>query len=151
MPIYPSANEIKNFLAYLSSEKSFSQHTIRAYNIDLSQFLEFLIDRKNQQDILKVKRDDIRDFIGYLLKYGYDKRSVARKLSSLKSFFRYLNRKKIISTNPARTIKTPKITKSLPGFLTQYQIQKVLSFSGDDEVTLRNKAIVEVLYGAGLR
>lgn len=151
MPIYPSDERINNFLDYLSSEKNFSQHTIRAYQIDLSQFLEFLIDRKNHQDILTVKRDDIRDFIGYLLKYGYDKRSVARKLSSLKSFFKYLIRKKILSTNPAKAIKTPKITKTLPGFLTQYQIQKVLAFQGTDEITLRNKAIIEVLYGAGLR
>ncbi|MEO0082851.1 MAG: tyrosine recombinase XerC [candidate division WOR-3 bacterium] len=151
MPIYPSDERVHKFLDYLSSEKNFSQHTIRAYQIDLGQFLEFLIDRKNHQDILTVKRDDIRDFVGYLLKYGYDKRSVARKLSSLKSFFKYLTRKKILATNPAKAIKTPKITKTLPGFLTQYQIQKVLSFQGNDEITLRNKAIIEVLYGAGLR
>jgi len=151
MSIYPTDNRLVQFLNYLSVEKNFSSHTIRAYQIDLGQFLEFLIDRKNNKDIGDVKREDIRDFIGHLLKYGYEKSSVARKLSSLKSFYKFLNRRKIIIHNPVRAVKTPKITKRLPGFLTQYQTQKILEVSGTDEASLRNRAIIEVLYGAGLR
>jgi integrase/recombinase XerC len=149
--VYPSDDRVVQFLHYLSIEKNFSNHTHRAYQIDLSQFLEFLLDRRNGKDIGQVKREDIRDFIGYLLKYGYEKSSVARKLSSLKSFYKFLARKKITLSNPVRAIKTPKITKRLPGFLTQYQTQKILDISGTDERSLRNRAIVEVLYGAGLR
>ena len=151
MPIYPSDNRVTQFLSYLSIEKNFSSHTNRAYQIDLGQYLEFLLDRKGGKDISRVKREDIRDFIGYLLKYGYEKSSVARKLSSLKSFYKFLNRRKIIITNPVRAIKTPKITKRLPGFLTQYQTQKIFTIVGNDEGSLRNRAIIEVLYGAGLR
>ncbi|MEO0075680.1 MAG: tyrosine recombinase XerC [candidate division WOR-3 bacterium] len=151
MPIYPSDERIEQFLNYLKSEKNFSAHTARAYQIDLYQFLEFLFDRKNKKNILEVNREDIRDFIGYLLRYGYERTSVARKLSSLKSFYKFLTRRKFILINPVRALKTPKITKKLPGFLTQYQIQKVLEISGNDERSLRNRAIMELLYGAGLR
>ncbi|MEO0091089.1 MAG: tyrosine recombinase XerC [candidate division WOR-3 bacterium] len=143
--------QINDFIKYLIQEKNFSQYTARAYQIDLSQFLEFLYDRRQISDITQVKREDIRDFIGYLLKYGYERSSVARKLSSLKSLYRYLMRKKLIQNNPARVVKTPKITKKLPGFLTQYQIEKLLNIQSNDEKSFRNRAIMEVLYGAGLR
>jgi integrase/recombinase XerC len=151
MPIYPADERVQAFLTYLSHEKNFSAHTNRAYQIDLGQFLEFLLDRKDGKDIIKIKREDIRDFIGYLLKYGYERSSVARKLSSLKSFYKFLTRRKIITANPLRAVKTPKITKRLPGFLTQYQTQKIMDITGTDERSLRNRAIMEVLYGAGLR
>ncbi|MCX7785521.1 MAG: tyrosine recombinase XerC [candidate division WOR-3 bacterium] len=149
--IYPSNTHVVDFIRYLIQEKNFSPYTARAYQIDLSQFLEFLYDRKEIKDITQVKREDIRDFIGYLLKYGYERSSVARKLSSLKSLYRYLMRKKLVQVNPARVVKTPKITKKLPGFLTQYQTQKLLDIHGNDEQSCRNRAIMEVLYGAGLR
>jgi integrase/recombinase XerC len=151
MPIYPSDARVQAFLTFLTQEKNFSSHTARSYQVDLSQFLEFLVDRKAGKDLSKVKREDIRDFIGYLLKYGYERSSVARKLSSLKSLYKFLVRRKIISVNPVRAVKTPKITKRLPGFLTQYQTQKIMDITGYDERSLRNKAIMEVLYGAGLR
>lgn len=151
MPIYPTDTRIQSFLTYISQEKSFSAHTQRSYQVDLSQFLEFLADRKANKDLTNIKREDIRDFIGYLLKYGYEKSSVARKLSSLKSLYKYLMRRKIINSNPVRSVKTPKISKKLPGFLTQYQTQKIMDIQGSDERSLRNKAIMEILYGAGLR
>jgi integrase/recombinase XerC len=151
MSIYPSDDRVNQFLTYLQQEKGFSGHTLRAYQIDLSQFLEYLLDRKGGIDIVQVKKDYVRDFVGYLLTHGYEKSSVARKLSSLKSLYKFLNRRKLVTTNPVRSIKTPKITKRLPGFLTQYQTQKIMDISGDDEASLRNRAIMEVLYGSGLR
>lgn len=151
MPIYPSDERVSQFLNYLKSEKNFSDHTCRAYEIDLGQFLEFLYDRMDKKDINQVKREDIRDFVGDLLKYGYEKSSVARKLSSLKSLYKFLVKRKIVANNPVKAVKTPKITKRLPGFLTQYQTQKILDIAGNDEQSLRNKAIIEILYGSGLR
>lgn len=151
MTIRPMDERVHQFLNYLALEKNFSNHTCRAYEIDLGQFLEFLIDRKDRKNINQVKREDIRDFVGYLLKYGYEKSSVARKLSSLKSLYKFLVQRKIVANNPVKAVKTPKITKRLPGFLTQYQTQKILDFSGNDESSLRNRAIIEMLYGAGLR
>ncbi|MEO0131994.1 MAG: tyrosine recombinase XerC [candidate division WOR-3 bacterium] len=151
MPIYPIDEQIGQFLKYLSIERNFSAHTIRSYRVDLGQFLEYLMDRKNHKNLLKVKRDDIRDFLGYLFQYGYDRKSIARKLSALKSFYKFLVRRKILTLNPARYIKTPKVSKKLPSFLSEYQIQKILNLNGQDERSLRDRAILEVLYGAGLR
>lgn len=98
-----------------------------------------------------MNREDIRDYLGFLLRYGYERRTAARKLSTIKSFFKFLVKEKITDFNPARDVKTPKIEKKLPGFLTQYQAQKALQIIGDDEASCRNRAILEVLYGAGLR
>ncbi|MCS7258638.1 MAG: tyrosine recombinase XerC [candidate division WOR-3 bacterium] len=151
MPIYLQDEQIDAFLKYLCEERNFSFHTIRSYKVDLGQFLEYLSDRKKHRNLLLVKKEDIRDFLGYLFQYGYDRRSIARKLSTLKSFYKFLVRKKILTLNPARFIKTPKITKKLPGFLSEYQVQKILNIQGNDEKSLRDRAILEVLYATGIR
>jgi integrase/recombinase XerC len=142
---------VEKFLDFLSQEKLFSTHTVRSYRVDLEQFFEFVNDRLGGKDLKTIRREDIRDFLGYLLRYGYERRSAARKLSTVKSFFKFLAREKIVDFNPARDVKTPKLEKRLPGFLTQYQAQKALQVIGEDEVSCRNRAILEVLYGAGLR
>lgn len=141
----------EKFLEYLAQEKLFSPHTVRSYRIDLEQFFDFNDDRLGGKDLKAMRREDIRDYLGFLLRYGYERRSAARKLSTIKSFFKFLVREKIADFNPARDVKTPKIEKRLPGFLTQYQAQKALQIIGDDETSCRNRAILETLYGAGLR
>lgn len=143
--------ELKKFLRYLTTEKRFSPNTIRSYRVDLEQFLDFISDRLSGKGWQTIRHEDIRDFLGFVMRYGYDRRSAARKLSSVKSFFRFLVCEKLMTFNPARGVKTPKIEKKLPGFLTQYQIQKALQIIGDDITSLRNRAILETLYGAGLR
>jgi len=141
----------EKFLEYLAQEKIFSPHTVRSYHIDLEQFFEFVNDRLGGKDLKAMRREDIRDFLGFIMRYGYERRSAARKLSTIKSFFKFLVREKLADFNPARDVKTPKIEKRLPGFLTQYQAQKALQIIGDDEASCRNRAIIETLYGAGLR
>lgn len=141
----------EKFLVFLAKEKFFSAHTVRSYRVDLEQFFDFVNDRLGNKDLKAMKREDIRDYLGFLLRYGYERRTAARKLSTIKSFFKFLVKEKITDFNPARDVKTPKIEKKLPGFLTQYQAQKALQIIGDDEASFRNRAILEVLYGAGLR
>lgn len=110
--------------------------------------MEFLKDRKGGKPVLKTTRRDVRDFLGHLLRYGYHHTSAARKLSSVKSFFKFLYRQGFVKINPALDIKTPKLPKRLPKFLTQAQVQEVLDkFS----LTKRDKAILELLYGCGVR
>lgn len=135
-------SKIDDFILYLQKEKNYSIHTLRAYKKDLESFFDFLREKKKSDVDQKV----ITFFIGFLLKYGMDARTVARKLSSLKSFFKGLKKIGIISENPAETIKTPKIKKHLPGFLSYDQIKKALEI--DDP---RNRAIMEILYSCGLR
>ncbi len=133
---------IANFILYLQKEKNYSPHTLRAYRKDLESFFHFL----REQKIVDVDQNTITLFIGFLLKYGLDARTVARKLSTLKSFFKTLKKMDIITENPAVTIKTPKTKKHLPGFLTYDQIKQGLEISDP-----RDRAIMEILYSCGLR
>uniref|UniRef100_A0A7V4E354 Tyrosine recombinase XerC n=1 Tax=candidate division WOR-3 bacterium TaxID=2052148 RepID=A0A7V4E354_UNCW3 len=142
---------IFKFLEYLKAERNYSEETLRAYKNDLNQFLEYLIDREKVDDFLKVNSQMVRNFCGYLLKYGYDKRSVCRKLSALKSFYRFLKENKKIEKNPATIVKSPRLERKLPGFLTESQMREVLALKPPKEISYRDKAILELFYASGLR
>lgn len=135
-------NKVNDFIIYLQKEKNYSRHTLRAYRTDLESFFDFLRVKKRK----RVDQNAITLFMGFLLKYGLDARSVARKLSCIKSFFRFLKRTNVISENPAIIIKTPKTKKHLPGFLSYAQVEKAMEISNP-----RDRAIMEVLYSCGLR
>lgn len=142
---------IEKFLEYLENEKNYSPETIRAYKNDLFQFKEYLVDREKTDDLLKVNYEMIRNFIGYLLKYGYEKRSTSRKLSTVKSFYKFLKSIKLIKKNPAMGIKSPRLEKKLPSFLTEVQVKEILDLQPPTEISFRDKAILEILYASGLR
>ncbi|MDH4211580.1 MAG: tyrosine recombinase XerC [candidate division WOR-3 bacterium] len=135
-------DKIPLFIDYLRKEKNYSEHTIRAYRKDIESFFEFL----SEEDISAVDSTIISYFIAFLMKYGLDTTTVARKLSSLKSYFKALKRMGFVSDNPADVIRTPKKKKHLPGFLTYEQIEEGLKI--DDP---RDYAMMELLYSCGLR
>lgn len=141
----------QRFLAYLQKERHFSPHTIRSYEVDLSQFFDFCTEQLNAKPITELTRADIRDFLGAVLRYGYTGKSAVRKLSSLKSFFRYLVATGEIPQNPARGIKGPPVEKQLPPLITQPQISQVLNLGDNSLFELRTTAILETIYGSGLR
>ena len=136
------ASKISDFIDYLRKEKNYSEHTIRAYQKDIEVFIGFLQDNS----IKEIDSDVVSYYIAFLLKYGFDRNTVARKLSSLKSLFKTLKRIGAITENPAAVIKTPKKKKHLPGFLTYEQVEKSLAIEDP-----RDSAIMEVLYSCGLR
>jgi len=144
----PARND---FLAWLEREKQYSDHTLRSYASDLDQFFEFCSDRLGTKSLGALTHADVRDFLGALLRYGYEKRSAARKLSSVKSFLRFLVRKGTLASNPATAVKGPRLEQRLPGFLSQYQVREALEIKGDAETVVRERAILETLYGSGLR
>ncbi len=148
-PAYAAARE--DFLGWLEKEKQYSYHTLRSYATDLGQFFEFCSDRLAGKPLATLTHTDIRDFLGALLRYGYEKRSAARKLSSVKSFLRFLVRKGTLAANPATAVKGPRLEQRLPGFLSQYQVREAIETKGDAEVMVRERAILETLYGSGLR
>jgi len=148
-PAYEAARD--DFLAWLEKEKQYSDHTLRSYANDLGQFFEFCLDRLAGKPLAALTHADIRDFLGALLRYGYEKRSAARKLSSVKSFLRFLVRKGTLPANPATAVKGPRLEQRLPGFLTQYQVREAIEIKGNAEVVVRERAILETLYGSGLR
>ncbi len=141
---------IKKFLSYLKYEKNSSEHTIKNYGMDLSQFSEYLGDKK----IDDISPLDIRGFIVYLSEKGEKKTSISRKISALRSFFKYLLKERIIKLNPAESVPLPKLDKPLPKFLTITEVNELLEEKEKDKdnfTKIRDDAILELLYATGIR
>jgi integrase/recombinase XerC len=145
---------IQGFVETLSAEKGFSDHTCRAYRKDLEQFSSYLrVQRqgKTEPDIREVDDLIIRSYLGFLHK-KYEKTTIARKLSALRSFFRFLMKRGAIERNPAETVLTPKRGRPVPKYLSVDETFRLLDgVKGESVLALRNRAILEMLYSAGLR
>lgn len=141
------------FLQYLEFEKRFSPHTLAAYQSDLQQFSSFLNEVYDITSVNEVRHTQIRSWIVQLMKQNIQSRSINRKLSCLKTFFKYLQKRKLIDKNPMQKIVAPKMGKRLPAFVHQQKIDllfKDIDF-GEDYPGLRNRTIMELLYGTGIR
>ena len=142
------------FITYLSSEKRFSEHTVKSYTTDLKQFTDFLCDEFQIIDkIDEIRFQIIRTWIASLLEKGISPRSVNRKISTLKSYFKFLIREGVILENPMIKLVAPKSKKRLPVFIEEEQIASLLNevqfedgFTGE-----RNKLIIELFYVTGIR
>jgi tyrosine recombinase XerC len=143
---------VKKFLEYIEFEKHFSSHTQKSYGNDLLQFIDYLEKVCDVVDIEKVNFKHIRSFVGSMIRGGFKKSTAERKLASIKSFFRFLTKKKYIKKNPAELVKSPKKEQRIPSFLTQSDTRKLMNLNvGDRPIDIRNKAILELLYGTGMR
>jgi len=145
---------IQSYLSYLKNEKNYSNHTLISYENDLTQYHSFLSNEFPEltTDVAKVDASVVRAFLGMLLENGAAKKSVVRKLSTLRSFYKYLVRKKNVHNNPASAVVTPKVEKKLPQFVDVESMKHVLSLP--DVSTFegaRDSAILELLYGSGIR
>ena len=144
----------EKFINYLSSEKRFSNHTIVAYSTDLSQFAQFLADNFQIKDqVSQINFQIVRNWIASLLEEGVSPRSVNRKISTLKTYFRYLIREQIILESPMLKVVAPKSKKRLPVFIEEYQIESLLNEVKFDDgfVGERDKLIIELFYVTGIR
>jgi len=131
--------------------REYSDLTIRSYKTDLEEFKSFL-EKIGKDDLTEIEKKDIRGFMGELLSYGYKRSSVARKLSAIKSFCRFLVRNKVLKRNPSISIKTPKTEVFIPSFLSEEEMEKIFdSIPEDKDLDIRNRAIIELLYGTGIR
>lgn len=164
----PSAFEhlLAAFIDFLSTEKGYSQHTCRAYAKDLEDFISYFIDNRalsincndeGQETGQPVKVENIsfliiRGYLGSLHKQNIKKTSIARKLSAIRSFFKFLEKHGVISENPAESVLTPKQEKPIPRFLTVDDMFRLLdSVKADDVTGKRNRAMLETLYSTGIR
>ena len=156
---------IHQFIHYLSVEKNASPHTCRCYRRDLEGFEDFLkssgmyLTPTGGVEIEKVDRIAIRKYLSFLHRKN-KKSSIARKISTLRSFFKYLVREQMVPSNPAKSVSTPKIEKTLPTTLTVDEAFRLMespksisekSSEGAKEKGLRDRAILELLYSSGLR
>ncbi len=140
-----SNNDLKKFIDYLKIERNYSPHTISNYSRDLNFLINFI---KNK----KIERKTARDYLLELEKKHYSRRSIARKLSSVRSFFNFLLREKLININPFENIMTPKLPKRLPNFLYPEELKSLLEGPDtNNPLGQRDQAILEILYGGGLR
>jgi len=145
---------IRSFLEYLENERNYSSNTVTAYREDLTQFQEFLshVTGAAPVTLSEIDRETIRHFLGGLLERGFGKKSIARKLACLRSFFKFLVRKGVLDSNPAANISTPKTPKTLPFYLEEESIAKMMELPDKSTVRgLRDAAILELLYGTGMR
>jgi tyrosine recombinase XerC len=142
---------LENFFKELEHKTNASQHTLRAYKIDLRQFLSFM-ESKNCPRFEDVNHLTLRKFLAFLRTKGYSKRTIARKIASLRSFYKFLCQREIVEHNPAKAVRTPRHEKKLPCFLNINEMERLLDTP--DEKTLqgsRDKAILETLYSGGIR
>ena len=143
---------ITDFLEYAKNERGFSQHTIRAYTFDLNEFERFL--RAYDQNIClnDIDASALQFYIQSLSKIGLEGKSIQRKVSTIKSFYKYLAEKEIIRYNIADLVQIPKASKKLPHLLSRKEIDKLMKLP--DLLTyegIRDKSILEILYSTGLR
>ena len=143
----------ESFSRFLQFEKRYSGKTVEAYLRDLSQFRVFLAESYAQNDISQASHLHIRSWLVSLLEQKTTPRSVHRKVSSLKSFFKFLLRKQVITKNPTAKVLTPKLSKRLPEFIPEKDTQNLLRQPVDQEsyVSLRNALVITMFYGTGMR
>lgn len=139
---------IDKFLNYLDVEKNYSKHTTLNYRIDLLEFATFA----GETAVEKIDYLFLRRYLAHLRTKQYLSRTLARKLSSLRSFFRFLHRESLIKSNPAVLIMSPKREKRLPKFLTEEEANQFMEMPlGDKLLNKRDRAILETLYSTGIR
>jgi integrase/recombinase XerD len=154
--VEPNLRFISSFLDYLKVEKGLAALTVSAYQSDLAQYSDFL--KKRKRALRDARRQDVRDFLNALLSNGVDGRSVARKLSMLRHFYKYLLLDRYIEGDPTLNIDSPKQWKVLPKSLAADEVESVLQGpprAKDDRLsqalTVRDRAMLEVFYAGALR
>ena len=146
-------NQISTFLKFLKHEKRYSDHTVNAYRIDLSQFDQYSNVIYEIQDHADIDFQMVRSWLVYLVENTYSPKSVNRKLSTVKTYFKFLLKKKLINENPASKVIAPKVSKKLPVYLEEIDLHhlfKTIEFS-NDFMGAQEKLILELFYSLGIR
>jgi integrase/recombinase XerC len=149
-------SEVIEYLKHLEKERDVSPHTVKAYARDLEAFTEFCDRHYGTWDWKSVDRLGLRGFLGELQRKGLSKRSAARALSAVRSFFRFLQEHHELPNNIARAAKMPKLDKRLPAYLDRRQTEQLFEWAesragGDELAPTRDLAILELFYSTGIR
>lgn len=139
---------LEQFRAYILVEKNFSQYTAKAYASDVMSFLIWL----EEANVSSVDYNKIREYLRFIHKYNYKKTTIARKISALRTFYKYLYRERVVEVNPVSSITAPKREKKLPKFLDKDEIEQILNnVNIENPSGFRNRAILELLWATGMR
>lgn len=144
---------IRKFIRYIESEKRLSQHTVTSYKTDLNQFFSYLNDYSSTESVEDISFKLIRNWITFLFESGLTSRTINRKISSLKSFFKFLEISDLISFNPTLKIISPKSSRKLPSIVEQIDLNQLLDkkYFDDGFIGDRDLLIIEVFYLTGIR
>lgn len=139
---------IEEFKTYLSVEKNFSEHTLSAYSSDIISFILWL----NGENCLNVKFEKLKEYLHFIQRFNYKKTTIARKIASIRTFYKFLHREKYIDSNPSVSLSAPKRPKPLPKFLTPEEVEQILNnVKIDTPAGFRNRVILELLWATGMR
>ena len=142
---------IESFISFIKAEKRFSTLTVEAYSRDMRQFADYIQNTYETEDLTKVKTAMVKSFIVKLKEEGLVNRSINRKVSTLRAFYKYCLREELMEKSPMTGIRALKTPKTLVKFVTETDINKV-SFDGDNDfVTQRDRLLFELLYQTGMR
>ena len=143
-----SKQDLEDFKSYIIAEKNFSKHTAKAYCSDILSFLVWM-DEQSCEDINFSK---VRKYLHFIQKFNYKKTTIARKIASLRTFYKYLYRERKVDSNPAMNLTNPKRPKSLPKFLTPDEVEQILNNTKiETPAGYRNRTILELLWATGMR
>ena len=142
--------QIDSFLQYLGDEKHYSSHTVAAYRSDLFSLQDFL-KSENISRWGSLTARQVRKLITARHAAGLQSRSLQRQLSSIRSFYKFLQIHGVVTINPADDIPTPKAPQRLPKTIEHEQVERLLSIPGDEPLTIRDRAVMELFYSSGLR
>ena len=139
------------FIAYIQAEKRFSLLTVEAYRRDMNQFVDFMRDAFEMDDLTQVKTTMVKSYVVHLKDEGLVNRSINRKISTLRTFYKYCLRENLVEKSPMTGIKALKLPKTLVKFVTETDINKVSFGDEADFATVRDRLLFEMLYQTGMR
>lgn len=143
---------VKEFLNYLGIEKNYSEYTLINYERDLTDFVVFLRQSTGDQDWKRINHLDIRSYLAFLQERGYSRTTIARRITCLRSFFKYLCQKDLVVQNPLKNIQTPRLEKRLPKFLFLEEAEALVEKpKATSLLGCRDRAIIETFYATGIR
>ncbi len=147
-----SIKYLEDFILYLRIEKNASPHTVNNYRADIERFFVFAREQCVGEVLFaNVTPLLIRAYLAHLKEEDYARRTIARRIAALRSFFRFLCRESVLLANPFKAIHTPKLEKRLPVFLDPNEITDILNLPGNDTLGRRDAALLELLYATGVR
>lgn len=139
------------YIAYLQAERNASKYTVRNYTSDLLEFFDFARE-KEVKSLKEVNKQILRGYLAHLMEDGFAKSSIARKMSAIRSFYRYLLREEMVSVNPAAATASPKLDRRLPSFLTIEEAKRLVESPDLSQPQgQRDRALMELLYACGIR
>ncbi len=141
------------FMNYLRYERNVSENTVQSYRFDLEEFFKYL--ENENKDILSLSPDDIENYIKFCIKRNVSTSTVARYISCIKSFFKFMVINEYLDNNPSETIERPKVSRDIPMFLTEEEVEKlkqaIRTFEKNNAKLVRDVSIIELLFSCGLR